>query len=92
MKPFIDVDEIQSYIDKVIVTDQTVDEVIRKSLNKKRLNLEDVAVLVNADSKDQIEKIKKAASELKEKVYGNRIVLFAPLYVGNLCSNNCKYC
>ena len=39
-----------------------------------------------------IEEIKKGAQQLKENVYGNRIVLFAPLYVGNKCMNNCKYC
>jgi 2-iminoacetate synthase len=39
-----------------------------------------------------IEEIKQGAKALKEKVYGNRIVLFAPLYIGNKCTNNCKYC
>ena len=39
-----------------------------------------------------IEEIKNGARELKRKVYGNRIVLFAPLYVGNLWANNCEYC
>jgi 2-iminoacetate synthase len=39
-----------------------------------------------------VQEIKDGARELKEKVYGNRIVLFAPLYIGNKCKNNCTYC
>lgn len=92
MMPFIDPDEIWGFINNSEVTEERVNEVIAKSLAKNRLNLKDVAVLVNADKPEYIKKIKQAARELKEKVYGNRIVLFAPLYVGNLCSNNCKYC
>jgi 2-iminoacetate synthase len=92
MKPFIDPDEIWNFINNSKNSKEKVDEVIQKSLNKNRLNLEDVAILINADDEESVEKIKRAATELKEKVYGNRIVLFAPLYVGNLCANNCKYC
>lgn len=92
MKPFIDPDEIWEYINNTKSTKERVREVIAKSLNKERLNLEEVAVLVNADGPELIEEIKQGAKALKEKVYGNRIVLFAPLYVGNKCTNNCKYC
>jgi len=92
MKNFIDKDEIWDFINKSKPTTQAVQEVIAKSLNKERLNLSDVAILVNAKEPEQIEMIKKGATTLKKQVYGNRIVLFAPLYVGNLCANNCKYC
>jgi len=92
MKNFIDKDEIWDFINKTKTTTITVQEVIAKSLNKERLNLNDVAVLVNAKEPEQIEMIKAGATLLKKLVYGNRIVLFAPLYVGNLCANNCKYC
>ena len=92
MKNFIDKDEIWDFINKTKTTTTTVQEVIAKSLNKERLNLNDVAVLVNAKEPEQIEMIKAGATLLKKLVYGNRIVLFAPLYVGNLCANNCKYC
>jgi 2-iminoacetate synthase len=54
--------------------------------------LEETAVLINAVGTDLEEEIKQGARELKQRVYGNRIVLFAPLYVGNRCTNNCKYC
>ena len=56
------------------------------------MTLEDVAILINAKDPELIEEIKEGAKKLKELVYGNRIVLFAPLYVGNYCMNDCKYC
>ena len=92
MQPFIDSNEIWNYINNTKVTDERVQQIINKSLNKERLTLEETAVLVNANNPDQIEMIKEGARKLKEKVYGNRIVLFAPLYIGNRCTNNCKYC
>lgn len=92
MQPFIDADEIWGYINNVKADKQRVREVIRASLDKKRLSLEETAVLINATDPGLIEEIKEGARELKEKVYGERIVLFAPLYVGDLCTNNCQYC
>lgn len=92
MKPFIDADEIWGYINNTKANKQRVREVIQKSLDKNRLTLEETAVLVNADDPELIEEIKEGANQLKEKVYGNRIVLFAPLYIGNKCTNDCKYC
>lgn len=92
MKPFIDPKEIWDYINNTKSTKERVREVIAKSLNKERLSLEETAVLINATDPELIEEIKQGAKDLKTKVYGNRIVLFAPLYVGNKCTNNCKYC
>jgi len=92
MVNFIDPEEIWNYINKAESDQEKVRLVIEKSLNKERLNLEDVAILVNAKDPELIEMIKEGAKELKRRIYGNRIVLFAPLYVGNLCNNNCKYC
>jgi 2-iminoacetate synthase len=92
MQPFIDPDEIWDLINNTKPEKQRVRDVIAKSLDKKRLTLEETAVLVNAVGTDLEEEIKEGAKELKQKVYGNRIVLFAPLYVGNRCINNCQYC
>jgi len=69
-----------------------VREIIAKSLSKQALTLEETATLLLADAPDQVEEIFAAARELKKNVYGNRIVLFAPLYVGNECVNDCNYC
>lgn len=92
MQPFIDPDEIWSHINNTIATKERVREVIAKSIDKNRLTLEETAVLINATDPELVEEIKQGARDLKEKVYGNRIVLFAPLYVGNKCTNNCQYC
>jgi 2-iminoacetate synthase len=92
MMPFIDADEIREIINATAPSRERVRDVIAKSLAKNRLTLGETAVLVNAGDPGLIEEIKQGAKELKEKVYGQRIVLFAPLYIGNLCTNNCAYC
>lgn len=92
MKPFIDSEEIHGFIKNSKEDKLKVREVIQKSLNKNRLSLEETAVLLNAESPELIDEIKSAARTLKERIYGDRIVLFAPLYIGNYCTNNCRYC
>jgi 2-iminoacetate synthase len=67
-------------------------DVIAKSMAKEALSLEETAVLLAADDPQSVEAIFEAARQLKRDVYGNRIVLFAPLYVGNECTNDCQYC
>ncbi len=92
MQPFIDTGEIRDFLNKAISTPGKVKKAIEKSLAKNRLNLEEVATLINATDPGSLQLIKEGARELKKRIYGNRIVLFAPLYVGNKCSNNCAYC
>lgn len=92
MKPFIDPDEISSLLARSFPTREQVREVLAKALAKNRLSMEETAILVNAADPQLVEEIKAAARKLKKDVYGERIVLFAPLYVGNYCVNNCKYC
>jgi 2-iminoacetate synthase len=92
MKPFIDPEEIWEHIHQAEPDPSKVRAIIAKSLNKERLTLAETAVLVKTEDPQLIEEIKQGARDLKTKVYGNRIVLFAPLYIGNQCSNNCKYC
>ena len=69
-----------------------LDDIIAKSISKQPLSLEETAVLLSADRPEQVERIFDAARRLKRDVYGNRIVLFAPLYIGNNCINDCAYC
>ncbi len=92
MKPFIDSEEIQNFLNNTESTKERVREIIAKSLNKNRLSLEETAVLVNTTDPELIEEIKQGAKTLKKKIYGDRIVLFAPLYIGNYCTNDCQYC
>jgi len=56
------------------------------------LSLEDIARLLLIDSPDALNRLYRKAGELKERVFGKRIVLFAPLYLSNFCNNNCVYC
>ncbi|NQV01281.1 MAG: [FeFe] hydrogenase H-cluster radical SAM maturase HydG [Bacteroidia bacterium] len=92
MKPFINPGEIWDLINKTSAPPERVRDVIAKSMNKQRLTMEETAVLINASDPEQIAEIKEGARQLKENVYGQRIVLFAPLYIGNFCTNNCAYC
>lgn len=90
---FIPEDEIFQTLEKTKnPSAERVRGIIAKSLDKKRLDPEEMAVLINAEDPALVEEIFEGARELKRRIYGNRIVLFAPLYVGNKCINNCSYC
>ncbi len=69
-----------------------VRDALAKSLAKQALSVEEAAILLTADGPGLWDEIFAAAHRLKEEVYGNRIVLFAPLYIGNECTNDCVYC
>ncbi|WP_283689931.1 [FeFe] hydrogenase H-cluster radical SAM maturase HydG [Clostridium perfringens] len=92
---FIKDDEINSLIakGKELVSDkELVREIIEKSKSAEGLTPEETAVLLNLEDKELIEEMFKAARQVKEKLYGKRLVVFAPLYVSNYCVNNCTYC
>ncbi|MFA5293354.1 MAG: [FeFe] hydrogenase H-cluster radical SAM maturase HydG [Phycisphaerae bacterium] len=91
VKDFIDDDYLRRLIDEAKPDKEAVRAIIAKSLNKQALTVEETAVLLAADKK-LTEEIFAAARQLKKNVYGNRIVLFAPFYIGNKCINDCKYC
>ncbi len=69
-----------------------VQDIISKSLAKQPLSVEETAALLRTDEPELLDSVFQTAQKLKETVYGNRIVLFAPLYVGNECVNDCSYC
>jgi 2-iminoacetate synthase len=92
MVPFISERETGEILDAAKPDPLQVREIIAKSLGKQRLSMQETAILLNATDPELVEEIKAGARKLKEQVYGRRIVLFAPLYVGNLCINNCAYC
>lgn len=89
---FIDDDLLHSFIDHTKEDLKKAREIFAKSLSKQPLTLEETAVLLAIKSEEGLRELYDAARELKRSVYGNRIVLFAPLYVGNSCVNNCQYC
>ncbi|MEI8344595.1 MAG: [FeFe] hydrogenase H-cluster radical SAM maturase HydG [Candidatus Omnitrophota bacterium] len=67
-------------------------EILGKASAFERLTLEEVSVLIGADDAVSIEKILICAAEVKNRIYGTRVVLFAPLYISNICQNRCLYC
>lgn len=69
-----------------------VREVLAKARMLKGLTASEVAALMNVDDPELLAELFGTAREVKELIYGSRLVLFAPLYISNLCSNECLYC
>jgi 2-iminoacetate synthase len=93
---------LDSFIDDVEIAEQLEDAacadtvyaraVIDKALELHGLDAEEAAVLLQCNDPSVCEEMFHAARQVKEAIYGRRLVLFAPLYVSNLCRNNCLYC
>ena len=92
-KDFIDEGAITSSLEENKNTDpKRIEDILQKSLSIKTLSLQETAALLNVTDENLLHRMEKAAAEVKKKVYDNRIVTFAPLYMGNFCVNNCLYC
>jgi 2-iminoacetate synthase len=91
---FIDESAIYAALDegKKRVSRDEVETIIKKAELADGLTLPEVAVLLNVHDKDLVEEIYKTAKKIKLSIYGNRLVLFAPLYVSDYCINSCVYC
>ena len=89
---FIDDAKIHSLINNTREDPVVYRAILKKSLSKQPLTVEETAALIAVQSPDGLHEIFETARELKRSVYGNRIVLFAPLYIGNYCINDCQYC
>jgi len=84
--------ESMEYGKKMASDKEYVISLLEKAKACKGLTYREAAVLLYIDDKNLLDEIFKAAHHIKEEIYGNRIVLFAPLYVSNYCVNNCVYC
>ncbi len=71
---------------------EEVRTILKKSLELNGLDSDDVAVLLNINNEDILEELFETAREVKDEIYGKRLVLFTPLYISNFCSNDCLYC
>lgn len=90
---FIDDAKIEELIAKPAKPDKgKISELIKKAMEIKGLTPEETAYLLGIDDQGVWEELFQAARRVKNEVYGNRIVLFAPLYLSNWCVNNCLYC
>ncbi|MDX9974264.1 MAG: [FeFe] hydrogenase H-cluster radical SAM maturase HydG [FCB group bacterium] len=69
-----------------------VAEILAKARILKGLDADDVATLMAVESPELLKEVFETAKWVKEEIYGRRLVLFAPLYVSNLCHNECLYC
>ena len=95
-KHFIDEDLINRTLaaaDAAPVDPVRIREILAKSEQTcETLTVEEVAALMRVEDPALFEEMRAAADRIKHKVYDNRIVMFAPLYVSNLCVNGCRYC
>ena len=69
-----------------------VNHIVNKALKSQGLDINEVATLLRVEDSSQLDTIFKAAMRIKQNIYGNRIVMFAPLYISNYCTNGCLYC
>jgi len=72
--------------------DGRIRAVLQKARELKGLDMADVAALCQISAPEQIEELFATARSVKEQIYGHRMVLFAPLYISNVCGNECTYC
>lgn len=70
----------------------TVKGALEKAALGKGLDIEEASVLLNIEDAVQLAELYKKAGEVKERLFGKRVVLFAPLYLSNYCTNGCVYC
>ena len=69
-----------------------ITEIIEKAKKRKGLSHREAAVLLDCDIEEKNQEIYRLAEQIKKDFYGNRIVMFAPLYLSNYCINGCTYC
>ncbi len=92
---FINDEEIKEtleYADKNKDNIELVDSILEKAKLNKGLSHREASVLLACDNKEKVKEMYDLAEKIKKDFYGNRIVMFAPLYLSNYCVNGCRYC
>jgi len=92
---FIDHQEILDvleYADRNKHNAALIDQILEKARGRKGLSYREAAVLLDCDIEEKNQEIYRLAEQIKKDFYGNRIVMFAPLYLSNYCVNGCVYC
>lgn len=93
IKPItIDEAKIFEALESVKEDSVRIRDVLAKAAEMKGLDARDTNVLMSIESPDLLEELFQTARQVKNEIYGRRLVLFAPLYVSNLCGNDCTYC
>lgn len=81
-----------AYADENKHNEALIDSLIEKAKLRKGLSHREASVLLACDIEEKNQEIYKLAEQIKKDFYGNRIVMFAPLYLSNYCINGCTYC
>lgn len=89
---FIDRDGIYDLVRQPAPSGDAVGRILDKALELKGLDLTEAAALLRTEEPEDIKAMMASARKVKEGIYGKRLVLFAPIYTGNVCINNCLYC
>lgn len=92
---FIDYNEIMetlTYADENKVNRELITVIIEKAKQRKGLSHREASVLLACELDDLNQEVYSLAKKIKQDFYGNRIVMFAPLYLSNYCVNGCLYC
>lgn len=79
-------------LDKQVASPANIREILAKSAELRGLSLAEVAGLMRIEDPDLLVELFAAARHVKDEIYGDRLVIFAPLYVSNRCGNECSYC
>jgi 2-iminoacetate synthase len=77
---------------KLAASKNEIDRILEKAESCQGLSHREAAVLLEVNDTETLSRIYSSAKKIKEKIYGKRIVIFAPLYLSNYCVNNCTYC
>ena len=89
---FIDPGQIWNMLNSEQQSAPSWNDILAKARAAKGLTPEEVAAFLRADDPELWEQVFAAARTVKERIYGNRVVIFAPLYLSNYCINHCAYC
>lgn len=100
---YLDAGDAEGFIDDAVIERKLLDnntgddpkrvaDIIDKAMTIETLSPDETAYLLNVKDPQLWAKMEQAGGKIKKKVYDNRIVTFAPLYLGNYCVNNCSYC
>ena len=93
MKNFINEEKISAILDdSQRGHSHHAESILKKALNLKGLSPEEAAILLNCEDDALLDRLYTTARQIKEEIYGKRLVLFAPLYLSNRCINSCSYC
>lgn len=89
---FLDYEKIRKLAETEKPDSKRLEEILKKARELKGLSTEEAAELLAVENRGSIDRLLETAAFVKNEIYGKRLVLFAPLYAGNHCTNNCLYC